>query len=230
VEEIWIADRDGSNLLKVTSMGGPQCSNPQWSPDGQTILFNARREGSADLYTLIPDSGELQRLTVDPLDEVEPRWSRDGRWVYFTSNRSGRYEVWRIQADGRNPKQITRLGGTTATESADRRYLYYAKDFSTPSSIWRVPIEGGTEERVADGLTYSLNFVVADRGLYLLAAGEAPGKASIDFVEFATGARSRIVGLDKPWWYGMALSPEGKLLFSLVSNAGSNLMLVENFR
>ena len=27
-EEIWIANRDGSNPLQVTSMGGPQCSNP----------------------------------------------------------------------------------------------------------------------------------------------------------------------------------------------------------
>jgi Tol biopolymer transport system component len=109
--------------------------------------------------------------------------------------------------------------------------LYYARDTSSPSSIWRVPVQGGAEERVADKLSYSLNFVVADRGLYLLAVGDAPGKTSIDFVEFATGTRSTIVELRKPWWYGMALSPDGKsLLFSLVESAGSNLMLVDNFR
>ena len=44
VEEIWIANRDGSDPQQVTPMGGPQCSNPRWSPDGRTILFNARRE------------------------------------------------------------------------------------------------------------------------------------------------------------------------------------------
>ena len=62
-EEIWIANRDGSNPLQLTSMGGPQCSNPQWSPDGRTILFDSRREGSADLYLLQPDTGKLTRLT-----------------------------------------------------------------------------------------------------------------------------------------------------------------------
>ena len=98
------------------------------------------------------------------------------------------------------------------------------------SSIWRVPVGGGTEERVADGLSYPLNFVVADCGLYFLAVGDAPDKTSIDLFEFATGERTRIVDLEKPWWYGMALSPDGKLLFSLVNSAGSNLMLVENFR
>ena|SRR5918993_2428233 len=148
---------------------------------------------------------------------ISDRTSRDGT----RCGESGLTEVIRSE---------TLHGGTTATESADRRYLYYAKQSSSPSSIWRVPIEGGTEERVADGLSYSLNFVVADRGLYFLAVGNAPGKASIDFFEFATGARTRIVDVAKPWWYGMALSPDGKLLFSLVNSAGSNLMVVENFR
>jgi hypothetical protein len=54
---------------------------------------------------------------------------------------------------------------------------------------------------------------------------------SIDFFEFATSRRTRVVELGKPWSYGMALSPDGtSLLFSLVNSAGSNLMLVENFR
>ena len=231
VEEIWVGNRDGSNLLQVTSMGGPQCSNPQWSPDGRTILFNSRREGSADLYTLVPETRELHQLTREASDEDEPRWSRDGRWIYFGSNKSGREEVWRISADGGDLKQITRHGGTTATESPDRRYLYYAKGPFPRGSIWRVPVQGGSEERVADGLSYSLNFVVADHGLYFLAVRDTPEKTSIDFVEFATGTRTRIVDLRQPWWYGMALSPDGKsLLFSLVNSAGSNLMLVENFR
>ena len=37
--------------------------------------------------------------------------------------------------------------------------------------------------------------------------------------------------LDKGWWYGAALSPDQRsVLYSVVDNAGSNLMLVENFR
>jgi serine/threonine protein kinase/dipeptidyl aminopeptidase/acylaminoacyl peptidase len=230
VEEIWIANRDGSKPQQMTSFEGPQCSNPQWSPTGRSILFNSRREGSSDLYTLVPDTGEIRRLTTEPSDENEARWSRDGRWIDYGSTRTGREEVWRIQADGGDPKQITRQGGTTATESPDRRYLYYAKSFSSPSSIWRVPLDGGREEPVVEGLSYSLNFVVGDRGLYFLTVGDASHKTSIDFFEFATGSRRTIVDLQRPWWYGMALSPDGKLLFPLVNSAGSNLMLVDNFR
>jgi Tol biopolymer transport system component len=215
----------------VTSMGGPQCANPRWSPDGRTILFNSRREGSADLYLLRPDTGELRRITDDAAEEVEPRWSRDGHTIYFGSNRTGRFEVWKMSASGGAAVRITRQGGLTATESPDGRFLYYAKHEGLPTSIWRVPLAGGKEKSIADGLSYALNFVVGARGLYFLAVGDAPNKTSIDFVEYATGKRTTLLNLGKQYWWGMALSPDQKsLLYSVVDSAGSNLMLVDHFR
>ncbi len=167
-EEIWIANRDGTNAQQRTTVGGRQCSNPRWSPDGLTIVFNSRLEGTADLYVLRPDSGEVRRITdAAGSDEIEPRWSRDGQWIYFGSNRTGRYEVWRMPSAGGTATQITRQGGLTATESPDRRFLYYAKRTLSPTTIWRVSVGGGEETEVVDGLSYPLNFVVADRGLSL---------------------------------------------------------------
>lgn len=230
-EEIWVSDVDGSNLLQVTFMRGPQCAGPRWSPDGRTILFNSRREGSADLYLLWPETGELRRISDDPAEEVEPRWSRNGRTIYFGSNRTGRLEVWKMPVTGGPAIQVTKEGGLTASESPDGRFLFYAKHAGSPSSIWRVPVDGGEEKLIVDGLSYASNFAVADRGLYFLAIGDAPHKTSIDFFEFATGKRSTVLQVGKEQWYGMALSPDQKsLLYSVVDNAGSNLMLVENFR
>ena len=192
-EEIWIANRNGSNPLPVTSMGGPQCSNPQWSPtDGRTILFSSRRAGSEDLYLVRPDSGKLTRLTDHPADEGEARWSRDGQSIYFVSNRTGRDEVWRMPAVGGAPTQITQQGGTAATESRDG-FLYYAKEARSPTAIWRVPVDGGAEVHVVDGLSYSLNFAVGERGLYFVAVGDTGDKPSMDFLDFATGKRATLV-------------------------------------
>ena len=71
-----------------------------------------------------------------------------------------------MPAAGGVPAQITRQGGTAATESRDG-FLYYAKQVA--ASIWRVPVDGGAEVHVVDGLSYSLNFAVGERGLYFVA-------------------------------------------------------------
>jgi eukaryotic-like serine/threonine-protein kinase len=230
-EEIWISNSDGTNPVKMTAVGGPQCSNPQWSPTERMIVFNSRRGGSADLYTLQPDSGKVSPLTDGPSNDVEPSWSHDGRWIYFASNTTGRSEVWRMPATGGAHTRVTQQGGATAIESSDRQFLYYAKDFVSPTSIWRVPVGGGEETHIVDGLSYSMNFVATDRGLYFVAVGDSPERTSLDFFDFATSKRTTVTTLNKPWWYGIALSPDGKsLLLPMIASAGSNLMLLENFR
>ncbi len=96
-EEIWIANVDGSNPRQMTSMGGPLCANPQWSPDGRLVVFNSAnavssrddRDVGSDVYLLDPATASIRRLTADPGWEHQPRWSRDGRWIYFAARAEG---------------------------------------------------------------------------------------------------------------------------------------------
>lgn len=230
-EEIWMANADGSHPVQLTNMGGPSTVNPRWSPDGRKILFTSRPEGSSDLYVLDPSTGSWRRFTSHPANDVEPRWSRNGRWIYFGSNRTGRYEVWKMPAQGGAPVQLTKQGGLAAYESADGRWVYYSKSGRSPDAIWKVAASGGEETPVTGGLSYSLNFVVADKGLYFMAERGAPDKTSIDFFDFGTAKVRTLLKVGKRWWYGMALAPDQRsLLYSVVDSADSNLMLVENFR
>jgi Tol biopolymer transport system component/DNA-binding winged helix-turn-helix (wHTH) protein len=230
-EEIWVANADGSEATQMTSFGGPNTSNSRWSTDGRTILFNSRRSGSSDLYVLDVATRSTRRLTDDPSEEYEPRWSRDGNLIYFVSTQSGRPEVWKIPSGGGPAVQVTRQGGLAAFESADGRWLYYAKDMSHPSSIWRVPVDGGEETKVLDGLSYSFNFAVTDKGIYLLAVRGSSHIGSIEFFDFATGKSTSLHTLDRPFWFGFALAPdERSILFSKIDSHGSDLMLVEDLR
>jgi dipeptidyl aminopeptidase/acylaminoacyl peptidase len=231
VNEIYVARVDGSEPRQVTFLGRPHTSNPRWSPDGRVIVFDSRRTASADLFLISPEDGSLQQLTDHPADEVEPRWSRDGKWIYFGSNRTGQWEVYRIARTGGAFIQVTHHGGVAATETLDRKWLYYARNTSTPTSIWKVPVSGGEETKVLDGLSYSLNFVTIESGIYYLALGDTPRQTSIRFFDFANSKTRPMLELGTHWWYGMAISPDQRpLVYSVVDSAGSNLMLVDGVR
>lgn len=228
-DEIWVANSDGSQPIQLTDSRMPNTSNPRWSPDGKKILFNALSPTQGDLYTIEVSTGVTKRLTDTPENEVETRWSRDGRWIFYSSDKTGRFELYKMPAEGGGrPVQITRQGGLNPVISPDGRFLYYARNGDSPTSLCRVPIEGGVEEKLLDGLSYSLNFVVSEGHLYLLSLGEKPETSVLELYDIRTRARKRLLSLDKGWWYGMALSPDRHWLsYTTVDSQGSNLMLAQ---
>ena len=136
-----------------------------------------------------------------------------------------------MSANGGPAVQITKEGGRVAQESQDGAWLYYSK--GSIGSVWRIPRSGGKEEPVFNNLSYFSNFVVVERGIYFVAGKDKDAQTgiSIDFLDFATGKTRSLLRIQKPWSYGMAISPDRQsLLLSLLDPAGSNLMLVENFR
>lgn len=64
--------------------------------------------------------------------------------------------------------------------------------------------------------------------IYFLAVGDSASKTSIDFFEFSTQRRTILARVGKPWWSGIALSPDQAwLLFAAIDRNGSDLMLVD---
>jgi Tol biopolymer transport system component len=126
--------------------------------------------------------------------------------------------------------QITHGGGLDAQESSDGRFIYYAKAQS-PTAIWRMPIGGGEPVQVIDGLSYPLNFIVSDDGIYFVAVGNTESETSINFFDFRTGARTSRATLAKPWSYGVGLSPDRRwLLFSVIDRESQDWMMVNRAR
>jgi Tol biopolymer transport system component len=86
--EIWVADSDGSNSTRLTTMEAPLVGMPHWSPDGHRIVFDSTLEKQFELYVINADGSGLRRLTYDPAGDAVGSWSHDGRWIYFLSKRS----------------------------------------------------------------------------------------------------------------------------------------------
>ena len=93
-------------------------------------------------------------------------------------------------------------------------------------------MEGGQSTKVLEDLSDYLHLAIMDRGLYFVPASNAAG--SIQFLNFATNQIRPVTSFEKPSYFataGLAVSPDGRwILYGQVEQAGSELMLVENFR
>jgi Tol biopolymer transport system component len=213
-------------------MNGPTTSNPQFSRDGRMILFNSRKEGKSDLYTIELSSGALRRLTSHPEEEIQGTWSRDGKFIYFASDSSkpGFWNINRTPVAGGPWVQVTQNGGIYAQESLDGKTLYFSDD----NAVWSLPVAdigiGRTNPgKVIDGLVYSTNFALTRQGIYYMSVGPSPRQSTISFFDFRTRKGRSVLQIDKLWWFGLTVSPDQhSVLYSARDQDGTDLLLVEN--
>jgi Tol biopolymer transport system component len=62
---------------------------PQWSPDGQQLVFAGFSNGFTDLFIINRDGTGLRRLTNDKFADLHPAWSPDGNTIAFVTDRGG---------------------------------------------------------------------------------------------------------------------------------------------
>jgi Tol biopolymer transport system component len=228
VHAIWVSDADRSNAVELFSRAGMVCWAPRWSPDGQRVAFDFDAEGNYDIYVIRASGGKPIRMTTHSADDIAPSWSRDGNWIYFASIRTGRPEVWKVSAGGGEDVRVTRNGGHGAFESLDGKSVYYTKgDFST--GFWKMPLSGGEESQVLPSVV-TRSFSLVNDGIYFIPEAGTDRKFSIQFLSFATAKVKTVTPMSAAPAAGLSVSPDGRfLLFSQVDEAGSDLMLVENF-
>jgi Tol biopolymer transport system component len=236
--EIWLCASDGSNPVRLTSMGGPVVVGPQWSPDGRRIAFFATTgpAGSYLTYVMDADGGRPSRLTRSEGElEALPAWSRNGGSIYLTSGRSGSLQIWKMPLDGEEPVQLTRHGGAEALQSPDGRVIYYTKVAEIGPGLWSVPVEGGEEERVLEAVRFGY-WAVARSGIYFIDF-DVPSEAArpMRFFDFQSRRVTQLGTVENTvrWTNtpGFAISPDGRwLLYTSLESTDADLMLVDNFR
>jgi len=83
INQVFIADADGSNTIQLTR-GEKNSSNPQWSPDGKWIAFTSARDGKNNIYLLPIAGGEAEKVTDTKNGVNNFHWSLDGSMIAYT--------------------------------------------------------------------------------------------------------------------------------------------------
>jgi TolB protein len=91
---------------------------PEFTPDGQHILFGAAIDGWVQLCIANLNGGDMRRLSHVRAIEVSPRVNpKTGTDVLFISGRSGHQQLWRMNIDGGDLEMLTTGEGDVANPS-----------------------------------------------------------------------------------------------------------------
>jgi Tol biopolymer transport system component/DNA-binding winged helix-turn-helix (wHTH) protein len=130
-------------------------TDPQFSPDGKSILFSSNRSGWPEIWKINADCTQATPLTSFEENGITRGfWSPDGNAIIFSRYVENQAEIYRIDLWNRALERITNHPATDILPiwSRDGQWLYFSSNRSGPHQIWRVPAAGGeTVQVTAEG-------------------------------------------------------------------------------
>jgi hypothetical protein len=85
----------GSKVTRQVTSGPGYDYQPDWSPDGGSVVYSSYHDDQIELRLLDLATGQSRSLLADGAVNVEPRWSPDGRRIGFVSTAfEGRWHIF----------------------------------------------------------------------------------------------------------------------------------------
>ena len=81
---LWRQKIDSHTAVQLTDGPGYDYQ-PDWSPDGKSVVYVSYRRDALELWLLDLATDKIQQLTEGGAVNVEPRWSPDGKRLAFVS-------------------------------------------------------------------------------------------------------------------------------------------------
>jgi dipeptidyl aminopeptidase/acylaminoacyl peptidase len=196
--ELSVVDVESGELRTLTRNEAPE-SDPQWSPDGRTIAFQAPSDRSWELaqdklWTIGLDGGPATRISDEFTGNLgDYSWAPHGKTVYVSGVINGRGGVYRLDVETRALRTIA-TGDWNANMdsiSADGRWMAGVMSApDEPGDVYLFDTTNGEARRVttANPQASSLQFSqfraitwqsrdgVAIEGLLWLPADHRPGQ------------------------------------------------------
>ncbi|MBX3479210.1 MAG: PD40 domain-containing protein [Caulobacter sp.] len=221
-DNIWVMNRDGSNMHAVTKETFRLLNSPNWTPDSQFIVArkhftSGRSLGAGEMWLYHRSGGDGLQLTkkrTEQKDSGEPAFSPDGRYLYYSDDATpgGVFEyskdpngqIYVIQRldrqTGETGAYVTGPGGSIRpTPSPDGKSLAFIRRVRYQSVLFVRDLESGRETPVYDGLDRDMQETWAIHGVYPAMAWTPDNKALILWakgkiwkVDAATGEATNI--------------------------------------
>jgi TolB protein len=102
-------DRDGLGQRQLTHELEADRATWSFAPFNE-IAFAAKTGPGFDIKVLDVASGSIRQLTFGEGTNESPAFAPNGRHIAFTSTRAGKEQIFTMSRDGKDIRQITRVG------------------------------------------------------------------------------------------------------------------------
>lgn len=227
-KEIYVADYDGRNAVKVTRNKSINLS-PQWSPDGKKALYVSYKKGWPALFQLDLTNGADSGVSAKPGINIGGRYSPDGTRVALTLSGDKSPELYTLDLSTGEYKRLTDNYGIDVSPawSPDSSRIAYVSDVAGNPHIFMLELSSGTSRRMTFEGKYNsspawspdgsrIAFSRSDSGRFNIWAMNADG-TGLTQLTFDGNDRS-------PSW-----SPDGRyLIYSSTAKGVSSLRVVRS--
>ncbi len=150
--EIWLHHLDVRPETQVTDDPGWDLY-PEWSPDGQRLIFVSNREGPFKIFIANSDGGDVRLLVDQPISlrtpfpvnaELVCRWSPNGERIAYLVAGDEDSTLWTIRPDGGGARKM--LEKVTGFDwYLDGRRAIYTRQVGSEVELVAVNFETGRE-------------------------------------------------------------------------------------
>jgi tricorn protease len=218
-QDIWVSDLTSGTFRKITDWPGTD-TFPMWY--GDRVYFASDRDGRMNLYSMLPDGGDVRQLTRH--DEYDVRWPDldGGRIVYMYGG-----DLWLLDVGTGEDRQIEitlptdRVCRQPRVEDASKTLESYDLDddgnrllVSAHGELWITPTKPGRIIQLTQtaGIRERSGVFSAD-GKYVAGITDQTGEQEIAIFDAAGKEPPRVLTHGgKGWLFDPVWSPDGKKL------------------
>lgn len=220
---VWRTNVGGGPLVQVTGHRDEQVTWPTTSQAGNVLIYERGFDlYSIDLRVALPTPKKLSITTTfqyeDPAESRTytagfrtPAWSPSGSRIAFVS----RGQIWICDADGRNPRCLTRGAGERREPSwsaDEKQILFVGGSVGSPAHVWSVDLDANEPRRLtAEERPYRHPHLSPD-GTKLAFAIAASDNGGAFILDLKTGVKQALPANEDSDYEWTRFSPDGKAL------------------
>ena len=197
-----VITREIEELIDLPAVDAPE--SPNFSPDGQKVVFSALQNAIGDIYLLDLGTQELTNLTEDDFADYAPAFSPDGSYLVYVTRISGYNKLFKLDLATREKTQLT--FGTfneAGAQFIDENTLVFSSTATDPLipidpdvaanadiyNIWTLNLNNGELRQFTDTATGNVSAIV-------LPDEDNPRVAFVTYFKGEYGIHT--IGLDEP--------------------------------